>query len=89
MASGTLISRILGVIRVALLAFILGNATYLANVQYPKATLKTSCSSASSLSGKLLPLTVISVGQTPVSASLLESIVASYAAGDDVFRAEE
>ena len=62
--------------------FKLGNLTYLAHVQRPKASF--GCKSTGS-SGKLIPVTVIRSPSSVVTGSFIESTLANYTAGDDVF----
>jgi Asp-tRNA(Asn)/Glu-tRNA(Gln) amidotransferase A subunit family amidase len=65
-------------------AFSLGDATYFANEEYPKALLSLSCSTH----GKpddIVPFTVLSVQDSTVTGALLNETIAKYLAGDDVF----
>ena len=62
--------------------FELGNITYLANIQHPKAVLTGRGSASASLE---LPLTVIYVNASSVTQEYLEGVMASYVEGDDVF----
>jgi hypothetical protein len=65
------------------LLFDLGNLSYVANVQYPKAVASGVFTSAEqSLS---LPLTVFNTNASVVTQSILQDLVASYLAADDVF----
>lgn len=65
-------------------AFTLGEGTYFANLEYPKALLSLSCKS----SGKpdnIVPFTIIWVQDSTVTESLLNETITKYLAGDDVF----
>ena len=62
--------------------YTLANNTYFANAQYPKTSLVVPSTTAEH---DLSPITVIVVNQTTVSGKYLESTIASYLAGDDVF----
>ncbi|KAF2458735.1 amidase family protein [Lineolata rhizophorae] len=63
--------------------FSLGNTTYLANVQNPKAVLGGDCSAAAG--GDLVPLAMVVIDDTTVTADAIQSVLASYAEGDDVY----
>lgn len=66
--------------------FELGNLTYLANLQHPKAALSGDCSSAASIVGSNgVPFTVISTNTSLVTDGVLQSTIESYLTGDDVF----
>ncbi|CAJ2512020.1 Uu.00g076450.m01.CDS01 [Anthostomella pinea] len=68
-------------------AFALGNVTYLANIQHPKAILggnSSSAAAAAASGGSLVPFTVIFVEDELVTGAYLQSVVASYLEGDDV-----
>jgi Asp-tRNA(Asn)/Glu-tRNA(Gln) amidotransferase A subunit family amidase len=66
-------------------AFTLGNGTYFANLEYPKALLSLSCKVSGETAGDIVPFTIISVQESAVTGSMLEELVAKYLAGDDVF----
>ncbi|KAI1410053.1 amidase family protein [Hypoxylon sp. FL1857] len=66
-------------------AFGLGNQTYLANAQHPKAVLGGNYSAIASQQGTLLPLTVIFAEDDVVTGEYLQGVIASYLHGDDVF----
>ncbi|OIW33079.1 amidase family protein [Coniochaeta ligniaria NRRL 30616] len=68
-------------------AFTLGEGTYFANLEYPKALLGLSCKTTSN-PNDIVPFTIISVQDSTVTASLLEGTIAKYLAGDDVFSAD-
>ncbi|KAI9148391.1 Scytalone dehydratase-like protein Arp1 [Paramyrothecium foliicola] len=62
--------------------YTLGEVSYLANSKHPAATLNsTSVQEAQGFT----PITVIVANETTVTGAYLESTIASYAAGDDVF----
>jgi len=63
--------------------FGLGNTTYLANTQHPKATL-SGLSATTPVDG-LVPITAITTNETVITGSLLQTVVSSYAEADDVF----
>ncbi|KAI2632699.1 amidase family protein [Hypomontagnella submonticulosa] len=65
--------------------FGLGNITYLANVQHPKAVLSGDFSAIASQQGSLLPFTVIFAEDEVVTGSYLQGVIARYQKGDDVF----
>ncbi|KAI1780791.1 amidase family protein [Hypoxylon cercidicola] len=65
--------------------FGLGNLTYLANVQHPKAVLGGDCSAAVTQQGSLVPFTVIFAEDETVTGDYLKGVIASYLEGDDVF----
>ncbi len=65
------------------LVFELGNLSYVANVQYPKAVATGAFASAGQSSS--LPLTVFNTNVSVVTQSVLQGLVASYLAADDVF----
>ncbi|KAI1634585.1 amidase family protein [Biscogniauxia mediterranea] len=72
--------------------FTLGNQTYLANVQHPKAVLGCNDSTstaypcrAQASSTQIVPVTVIFVDDEVVTGEYLQGVVASYLGGDDVF----
>ena len=66
-------------------SFTLGDISYLANVRYPKATLKVGCKKVTVAADDLTPFTVVSINETLVTGGLLEDIITSYTTGDDVF----
>lgn len=69
--------------------FGLGNITYLAHVQHPKATLTVDSSSAASQSdASMIPCTVMTANDTIISSTYLESTISAYLAADDVFSDE-
>lgn len=63
--------------------FELGNTTYLANTQHPKATFGGAFHRAASNS--LVPTTVIATNETLVTRNVLQNVLASYGEGDDVW----
>lgn len=65
-------------------AFTLGNGTYFANLEYPKALLSLSCKTTSK-PDDIVPFTVITVQDTTVTGAVLEGVIGKYLAGDDVF----
>ncbi len=65
--------------------FGLGNITYFANVQHPKATLGGDCSAVYETGSSLMPFTVILSNETVITATYLKDTIESYTAGDDVF----
>lgn len=65
-------------------AFTLGDGTYLANLEYPKAILGLECKT-SSKPKDIVPFTIISVDDSTVTESLLNDTIARYLTGDDVF----
>ncbi|KAI1453513.1 amidase family protein [Annulohypoxylon moriforme] len=66
-------------------AFELGNQTYLANTEHPKAILGGNYSTIASQQNSPVPLTVIFAGDDVVTGGYLQSIVTSYLECDDVF----
>ncbi|GIJ83123.1 hypothetical protein Asppvi_001642 [Aspergillus pseudoviridinutans] len=59
----------------------LGNVTYFANIEYPRAVFNLDSTSTS----RLVPATVILVNQSMVTGSYLESTLSRYLTEDDVF----
>ncbi|OTB04047.1 hypothetical protein M426DRAFT_11927 [Hypoxylon sp. CI-4A] len=66
-------------------AFKLGNETYLANIQHPKAVFGGDYSAVASQPGSLVPFTVIFAQDEVVTGKYLQDVIASYLNGDDVF----
>ncbi|TID19091.1 amidase family protein [Venturia nashicola] len=64
--------------------FSLGDITFLANLQYPKISLKSSNSSLTSQTG-LIPSTVIHTNESSIDRQVLQSILARYRNLDDVY----
>ena len=68
------------------IVFELGNSTYLANLQYPEATISTTSLVAAQGAGQqYVASTIIKVDTRVVTQAVLESIIESYVNGDDVF----
>lgn len=67
------------------IVFGLGNITYLANLQHPKATLKVDSSAPYEPGRALIPFTVIVSNETVITRSYLQRILTSYIEGDDVY----
>lgn len=66
--------------------FGLGNITYLANLQHPKAFFKSKCDlTVVPADGGLVPLTVVLTNESVITQDDLEETIAEYLAGDDVF----
>ncbi|KAL6153180.1 hypothetical protein ACJBU6_08343 [Exserohilum turcicum] len=62
--------------------FELGNTSYLANTQHPKATAPCATSSGSSTA---IPVTVVKTNETVITKAVLEAVFSAYLDGDDVF----
>jgi len=62
--------------------FELGNVSYLANTKHPKASAGCAAPAGSATS---IPITVIKTNETTITKNVLEGVVSSYLAGDDVF----
>ena len=65
--------------------FELGNLSYIANVVNPKAIAKVTVSGTASYNGSSLPLTIINTNASLITQGILQSVVANYLQGDDVF----
>jgi hypothetical protein len=62
--------------------FELGNVSYLANTKHPKASVGCTGTAGSATS---IPITVIKTNETIITKDVLETVLSSYLAGDDVF----
>ncbi|KAI0882640.1 amidase family protein [Annulohypoxylon maeteangense] len=66
-------------------AFELGNQTYLANIEYPKAIIAGNYSAIANKQNSPVPSTVIFAGDDVVTGDYLQRVIASYLEADDVF----
>jgi hypothetical protein len=63
----------------------LGNITYLANTQYPKAVIN---GEISTIKSGIVPFTVITTNETIITRNFLQTTLTSYAEADDVYNEE-